>query len=272
MTIMTPFLTEKQMKQIRPLSAFKKANKKHFDLITTSADSKIHSKKQQEIIWYFQYCCLHLSSNFDEEFPQDKDAWFKFFFTASGYKRRNVLIISEIGRVMLYGWYYDINEFAERIAMFIIRSMLKNEGKLNDIEYKEACTHIRNNIGYYYQNENELKLYIVRKLFKDELQVLLPEPPERLKFIDEVHTILQNEEKRNLIKNKRHYIEETYKYQEYSIYLELLLEEYNVFYDNFETFTKKEQEKNKDFIQEIEELENEYEKQIRNIDYSKLLT
>ncbi|MCH1479526.1 MAG: hypothetical protein L7U23_05475 [Crocinitomicaceae bacterium] len=47
-------------------------------------------------------------------------------------------------------------------------------------------------------------------------------------------------------------------------------EEYGIYYDNFETFTKK--EKNKEFIQEIEELENEYEKQIRNIDYSKVLT
>ena len=68
------------MKQIRPLSAFKKANKQYFDLITTSADIKIHSKKQQEIIWYFQYCCLKLVSNFKDESPEGKNAWRNFFF------------------------------------------------------------------------------------------------------------------------------------------------------------------------------------------------
>ena len=289
-------------KTIRPLAAFKKDNSEIYKKLSTLSTAS--SLKAKENDFYFSYAAYSLGVesikeilhprqidlinriknelSFTEEEKKNridrvkrgtqhltKTEYDSFFFNERG---EDVIkgTVSEIGRLLLYGWYYDIEDWAQEVALYIYKAYKKIEiagEAFNDLEFKEAVKHIRENIGYYYHNEPELKLYILETFFNEKLQALLPEKPKELKsYEDTVESILEirkNQKKKGI----DYWINKTEDYEHYSFYLADILEEYNLEFLSFENYCKKEEEEAKDKYKNIEKLRADYKAlYINNID------
>jgi hypothetical protein len=72
-------------------------------------------------------------------------------------------MVSEIGRIMLLGWYYNIEAWTNEIALCVYRAYKereKNNETFNSIEVSRKLKHIRENIGYYFNNASEANLLL----------------------------------------------------------------------------------------------------------------
>jgi hypothetical protein len=239
---------------IRPLAAYKKAHPELYSLLSSDIEST--SKKGQENDIYFNYCMFNLEAT---TFIKTTDID-TFFFTPKG-AFINKGTVSEMGRLLLYGWYYDIQDWAQEIGMYIYKAYKKIESSgevFNDLEFKDAVKHIRDNIRYYYNNKPELKLYILETFFNEKLQELLPEKPKELKsYENTIEFILQM--RKNQKKNGIDYwINKAEDYEGYYFYLADILEEYNLEFLSFEDYNKEEKQGITDYWKNIEKLKADY--------------
>jgi hypothetical protein len=195
------------------------------------------------------------------------------FFWKDGDNRNNKLTITELGRLLLTGWYYGIEEYTKEISLYVFNAYnkkVKEKEGFNDMEIYNLVKHIRENIGYYNSNKNEMKLFLLDGLFKTQLQELLP-PPAKLKQHDETVGFLLEIRTNQKKKGIDFWVNKAESFEGYSYYLKELLEEREL---EFLTFEDWEIEFNKDdegYSKEIDSLKKEYRKQLLNINLKKLL-
>lgn len=249
-------------KHIRPLAAYRKAEPRLFKLYW-GMDETSTSPKGKENSFYWYYACFNLP-----EIPggrQWEDSK-NIFFNDRG-ARTNISTITELGRLQLEGWYYDIEDFTDNVARYIYNTYFKKQAtgqELNDLEYCKAVKHIRENIGYYHTRPDEVKLFIIEGFFKDDLKPLLPDPPEELKKYEEavewVTEMVKNQRRRGV----NHWITQAEKWESYAYHLQEILDNYGLEYSDYNTWKAAQAEENKKYWEEIGALQAQRREQMLN--------
>jgi len=252
------------MNQIRPLIAFKKENPGVYAIIMQMVDRSACSIKQQENNFYYWYCFFEsgIYKNHEGETIEEKiNASDCRFFWKDPNTSNNKCTITEMGRLLLTGWYYGIKDFAQAICQQLFNAWkFKQDSSLsfNDLEFAEALKHIRENIGYYYHHTEQLKIYMLEHFFMEQIKPLLPEMPEKLKRFYEVTKLFEDIKQHNLKKKPDYYYERCEELEEYISYLEEILDENGLSYLSLEEYTKQQTEEGAHYVQEIEEAEQAY--------------
>lgn len=248
-------------KVIRPLIAFKRQNPELYNTIYLPL-LESNSAKGRENEFYFFYAISNLGR-------KGKDS---FFFTTQG-SFTNKGTVSEVGRLLLYGWYYNVEDWTKEIGIYIYNAYKKienNKETFNDLDFAKAVKYIRENIEYYYQNKTELKLYILKTFFNDEIQDLLPQKPKELieheSFIKFIKSIRVNQRKKGV----DYWINKTEDFEYYLSYLEETLENYNIDFLSFEDYINKQKINDNKYFDTIERLEETYNTSIKKNELLKL--
>jgi hypothetical protein len=254
------------MKHIRPLTAYKKANPDFYHFCWENDDlNDSKSKKGKENLGYWIYCWIKLDKSSKEGKPNP-------FFWNTAKSKNNLSTISEMGRLLLTAWYYNIEEWAMNVCGYVYNSYNKKDNSFNDLEFAKVVKHIRENIGFYLHNEQQLKLYIVESLFNDELQPLLPEKPKELKEYESGVEVMKELEKTWTKKDKDAFRKRMWNLDSYTGYLSDLLDQHGISYLELGEFLRGEQKENREYIDRLNQLYQEYQQSILNVDSSKLLT
>ena len=249
-------------KQIRPLTAYKKAKPELYALYSDVFEKKKGlSKKAQENEFYWNYAYFKMNEKALITPPP--------FFWKSENNRNNKLTITELGRLLLTGWYYNIEEFTKELSGYVEKTYYKlvKEGKaFNDMEIYKVVKHLRENIRYYYHKPEEAKYYLLESLFKKDLQRLLPPPPERLEIFNKTIETLTEIRKNQKAKGIDYWINRADELENYIYYLQEFIEDLGVegflSFEDWEKKEKAEREKlDEKYFKEIAELEREYKKQ-----------
>jgi hypothetical protein len=148
-------------KVIRPLSKWKKQNFEMWQnvYLPLFQDIQIESKKSVESYAYYLYCTFNLKGT---DYLVKRPHMDSFYFTSKG-NHTNKVLVSELGRLLLFGWYYNIEDWTNGIALYVYRAYKereKNKETFNSIEVSKKIKHIRENIGYYYNNTSEVNLLL----------------------------------------------------------------------------------------------------------------
>ena len=237
-------------KQIRPLVAFKKINPEPYAFYSDVFEKKKGlSKKAQENEFYWNYAYLKINEKALITPPP--------FFWKSENNRNNKLTITELGRLLLTGWYYNIEEFTKELSGYVEKTYYKlvKEGEaFNDMEIYKVVKHLRENISYYYHKPEEAKYYLLESLFKKDLQKLLPPPPYKLKKHNEIIELLETVRKNQKTKGIDYWINKADELEGYSYYLQEFIEGLGVEdFLSLEEYTKEQNSGGENYIKEIEE-------------------
>lgn len=268
------------MKSIRPLTAFKKENPAIYDLFMDPLREGLKgSKKQQENEFYWNYCfyesgiCNFEGKLYDE--ARTKEPSWQFFFKDE-HTQNHKAIITELGRVLLAGWYYNIEEFTKDICGHVYHGYIKaneNNKVFNEQEAAAAVKQIRNNIGYYYHNPEELKIYLLETMFPEEVKQYLPEAPEEVKRHEWIKEVIQNEKERNLKQDKDYYYKLANIQESYIEHLQELLEQYGIDFISLEEYRDQDRQELDQHIEKVEAVLNQYKEEKKKALLScKLLT
>jgi hypothetical protein len=242
-------------KVIRPLIAFKRLNPELYNKIYLPL-LESNSAKGRENEFYLWYANLELGIKGIDS----------FFWTTEG-KFTNKGTVSEVGRLLLYGWYYNLKDWTKEIGIYIYNAYKKTESNketFNDLDFAKAVKYIRENIQYYYQNKTELKLYILKTFFNDAIQNLLPEKPKELIEHESVMKFGGLIRKVHRKKGVDYWINQSDDFENYAYYLEEILENYNIDFLSFEDYIKKEKINSNEYFDTIERLEETYNTSIIN--------
>lgn len=297
--------------QIRPLAAYKKANPKIYETIMGLIAEDL-SAKGKENSFYFHYACIFMGvkcmkDTFDpstidliermqihyaangkskeqiEELTDKikrvhshltKTEYNSFFFTVTG-EETNMGTVSEIGRFLLTGWFYDVQDWTKEISGYVYNAYKKIETSkdvFNDLDFQKAVKHIRENIRYYYNNSQELKLYILKTFFNDKLKTLLPAPPAKLNKHIEIIEFLTEIRKNKKAKGVDFWINKANEHESYYFYLQEILE--NLGIDGFlslDDYTKEQNTENDEYWNEIDNLEKDYYKTLSKVNLTTLI-
>lgn len=251
-------------KQIRPLVAFKKENPELYSRYYNLAKEGTTSKKGIENNFYLWYGALSLK-------PIKQKGIDSFLFTEAG-DFTNKCTISEIGRLLLTGWYYDVEAYTKDVSNYVYNAYhkkIKTGENFNDLDYSEVVKHIRENISYYYNNQPELKYLILDRLFKETLHELLP-PPDKIKSHNKAIDLLAEIRTNQKRKGIDFWIKKTEDWEGYSYYLQDKIESLDNVYLSFEDWIKENNNKNNEYLREIEALIKEYKEIVTNSNQIKL--
>lgn len=242
-------------KVIRPLIAYKRLNPELYNKVYLPL-LESNSAKGRENEFYLWYANLELGI-------KGMDS----FFWTTKCKFTNKGTVSEVGRLLLYGWYFNIGDWTKEIGIYIYNAYKKtekNKETFNDLDFAKAVKYIRENIKYYYQNKTELKFYILETFFNDEIQELLPEKPKEL--IKHESTIKFGEliSKARRKKGVDYWMNKSEDFEGYSYYLEEILENYNIDFLSFEDYIKKQNINDNEYFDTIKRLEETYNTSIIN--------
>jgi len=239
---------------IRPLAAFKNKNPEIYEAVNSFCNKNNMSAKHKENEFYWHYCFMFGS------FVDSENLFPSFFFSDPG-TFINKSTITEMGRLLLTGWYYNIEEFAKKTCQYIVNGYEKAEDKkINDLEFAKAVKHIRENIGYYYHHEGDLKVYLMKKFFNEEIKEYLPEPSEELKSTQNAIDFINKIEKNCIKKDKNYYRNNMYFLEERTIYLEEILDNYGIEYLQEGEHKKQYDKSCIEFRAKYSDLLNEHEK------------
>ena len=249
------------MAHIKPLKSFKKQNPELYKQVKDLSLYEALSAKQKENDWYFNYCFLEL---FRDEGCETKDV---FFWDVNG-EPTNKTTVSECGRLLLAGWYYSIADFTLNIVQHIKTAFYKKQD-FNDLQFSEAVKHIRENIGFYHQNESQLQIYLLNTFFNDEYKKLLPEKPQDLKNWEKMHDTIVEMQKNRIKKGVKHWIEEAGEWEDYALYLQEILDDFSIEYLSKEEFWIRKDAKSQEWynseISKVKKLEEEYNQKVFKI-------
>jgi hypothetical protein len=161
------------LKEIRPLTVYKKKYPDIYEMyVQALMISTTSSKKAQEndIYWAYcftQFCTLYL----DDEESRVNLIKSPFFFKPGG-DWANRCLISEMGRLLLTGWYLDsqfgtqsATEFTMDVCRFVFDryNEIVAEGKRIDLsKLRHIVRGIRRDLDYFYfdDHQDEAKQYI----------------------------------------------------------------------------------------------------------------
>jgi hypothetical protein len=236
-------------KVIRPLTAFKRLYPEYYNKVYLLL-LESNSAKGRENEFYLWYAYFKLG-------VKELDS---FFWTTQG-NFTNKGTVSEVGRLLLYGWYYNIEDWTKEIGIYIYNAYKKienNKETFNDLDFAKAVKYIRENVKYYYQNKTELKLYILETFFNDEIQELLPQKPKELiehdRLIEFIESIRVNQRKKGV----DYWINKSEDLEYYLSYLEEILKNYNIDFLSFEDYINKQNINDNEYFDTIERLEKTY--------------
>jgi hypothetical protein len=245
--------------QIRPLTAYKKANPKLYNILIDQEETKGLSKKSQENAFYWSYAYVNIRKFNKLTAPP--------FFWKDENNKNNKLTITELGRLLLTGWYYDIEDYTKELSGYVERAYYKKQKEaesFNDMEIYKVVKHLRENIAYYYHKQEEAKYYLLEKLFNKDLKKLLPPPPEKLqKFneaIDFFTEIRRNQKRRGI----NFWINRAEELENYSYYLQEAIEDLNLDILTFEDWEKAKERQDEEFFTELHNIDTEYKESILN--------
>lgn len=251
------------MQQIRPLTAYKKLNPKLYEIIAKAYRDKNMSAKQQENDFYFWYCYFECGLfDFNKPLEEVKNTPEYKFFWKDPNTPNNKCTITEMGRLLLTGWYYDIKDFTKKVCRWVFsayRYKEENGIPFNDLEFAEALKHIRENIGYYYHHENELKMYMLEHFFKEYIRPLLPEQPKELEAFTWAVKVIQKE-KEKIRRDPDYYWQRLDDLESYVAYLEEILEDHGIEYLSLEEYIAQSEKEAKGYLEKLNEIEAEYRK------------
>lgn len=246
---------------IRPLAAFKKQNpepyKKYLERMKIF-ELQGGSKKQQENNFYYVYAFF--SDGIEKGTHESPNP---FLLDKKGSTRNNVTTVTELGRLLLTGWYYNLEEFAKQICGYIDRiynNTAEQDRPLISGLMTEAINHLRDNLQYYAQNSDQMKLYLLQTLAKDEIARLEPEKPEKLALVDE---IIEMRKAFNLKHDKEYFIKLADNQEAYIEYLQEELDKWGIGYLSFEDKMKAVDEELKPFYEEIATLDKEHQAKLQ---------
>ena len=139
------------MKVIRPLAWFKKQYPELVEFIIS--DVSTQSKKSEDNCIYMWFCWSGTNvATGNKGLPN-------WYFDKKGNDINKGLKVL-IGQIVMYGRFYDVEDFSKTVGANIIN----NHCKKNDAYCKRAAKMIRENFIYYYHNQEELKvLYDILK-------------------------------------------------------------------------------------------------------------
>lgn len=243
---------------IRPISAYKKANPVQYGFYSSPGclGLKGGSKKQEENNFYYVYAFF--CSGIDRGTKESPNP---FIMDATGRTLNNKTTVAELGRLLLTGWYYNLEEYAKQICGYIDRiynnTAEKDRALLSGL-MTQAVTHLRENLPYYAQHKEEAKLYLLQTLAKDEMKLLEPEKPVTLLLLDKAREEREDEVANNLKKNKRHYIVLAEDQQLYIEYLQELLDEAGIGYLTYEEKMQAVEKELEPFYKKVAALEEEH--------------
>lgn len=242
--------------KIRPISVYKKVNpemyKFYSDVSKSLSDGNL-SEKQNDNMFYLCYAWSYFRK-------KNKDKYKPFFFNDDG-NLNNKVSAAEIGRLLLTGWYYNFEDFCNGISENIVNAYLLKIEKLlpfNDLEYADATKYIRDNVLYFYNNQDDFKVYLLKHFFSEQIQPLLPEKPESLKRYDNGVNFLQScveswEKQEPLFFQKRYFQQD-----DYIGYLTEILDECGIDYLTPEQHRDKMNQEDIKIKAEREQIETEY--------------
>jgi hypothetical protein len=249
-------------KHIRPLAAFKKANPKLYNGLNFGNEG--HSKKAQENEFYWTYAYVNLN-DFSKDLETRDPAP---FFWKDENNKNNKLTITELGRLLLTGWYYDIEDYTKELSLYILKAYekkTKDAKGFNDMEFYKVVKQLRENIGYYYYHKDEAKYYLLESIFNNELKTLLPPPPQKIEDYERTLAFISEVRKNQKKKGINHWIENAENWESYSYYLIEFLESLGVEdFLSFEDWIKEQEREGKEYYNELRESQKEYKKQIFN--------
>jgi hypothetical protein len=222
------------------------------------------SKKGKENEWYFYYCAMEMRN-------KDDGILAPFFWTSQG-EKHNICTSSEMGRLLLTGWYYNIQDWAKNVCGYVYKSYHRKTGKFNDLIFAKAVKQIRENVGYYYHNEPQLKLFVVQSFFNDELKQLLPPKPKELERAERGENFFKEWGDNLQKKYKGGIRRRMWDLDFYADYLAEQLDNYGIPYMAFSEWKKKDEEENNEYSENLNKLEKQYNDQLLNINTDYLLT
>ena len=242
--------------KIRPLVAFKKKKKEYYNnwlrFMTPTG-----SKKSIENQFYWWFCYRQVRDEFCE-----KDVLNPFFWNdAETFTNKGT--ISELGRLLLYGWYYDEIEFTMQVCKWVYNAWLKNNKGFNDAKHKKFVKSIRDNFNYYYHNQKQVKIDLLKEFFNDELETYLPEKPKELKEFEETIEFVNKIKENNLKKDKDFYYKMADKFENYAYYLQGILDAYNIPYESEDEFILVIDEEKEDWVNDIQKKYDDYENNVK---------
>lgn len=253
------------MKQVRPISVFKRKHPDRYALAMLYVEAT--SKKEQENSFYRIYARWVSGIPWNLNETKTSIQWNPFFFNDQN-REVNNSIVTEMGRLLLTGWYYGIQPFTVEVCGYVYKSYLKKSEEFNELEFTRKLKHIRENIGFYYHSPQELKLFILESFFSDELTPMLPEKPEILQIVEVAHKAEQADKAQH---DKDYYFNLTCEQQEYIDHLHQVLKLNCIPFQSFENFTAERERQHQEFIKECKEVHQAYRDGIRKIDINNLL-
>ncbi len=257
------------MNHIRPLTAFKIKNPALYDLIIDPTDKGLAgSKKHHENEFYWNYCFFESGvynfegGNLYDEARKSDPTW--LFFFKDEHTQNHKAIITELGRLLLTGWYYNLADFTKDICGHVYSGYIKaNEQHkvFKELEAAAAVKQIKNSIGYYYNNQEELKMYLLETMFPEEVKQYLPEPPEEVKRHEWIKEVIQNEKERNLKQDKDYYYKLADIQEHYIEHLQELLTQYEIDFISLEEYQDQDRQLLYQRIKEVKAAYNQYEEE-----------
>lgn len=262
-------------KVIRPLIWYKKVYSDDYDIVKRLWIDKFKgSSKDRENAFYYLFGFKELGDIFYDGYFKRNITEIKTptdFFFKNGKEVRK-LIITEMGRLLIYGLYYEYHysnlpDITKDICSYIFNSWKLKQETFNEKVFTEKLKHIRINYIYYSFHPQDLKLYILESFFNDEITSLLPKKPKELERYEFCKVYVESERKRNLKKDKNYYIKRTEMLENYIEYIKE-----NGFWDfnhdiiDFDSYEEMQNEENKKYWKELDDLEKEYKESLSNID------
>ena len=246
--------------KIRPLIAFKKENKKAYDFFIAYMQPK-GTKKSVENEFYWWYCYIKLKNEICEKGILNP------FFWNDAQTFTNKGVVSELGRLLLYGWYFnndgETEKFTLQVVRWIYNAWLKNVKGFNDNKYRKFVKSIRDNFNYYYHNQKQVKIDLLKEFFNDELETYLPEKPKELKEFEETIEFVNKIKENNLKKDKDFYYKMADKFENYAYYLQGILDAYNIPYKSEDEFILVIDEEKEDWVNDIQKKYDDYENNVK---------
>lgn len=240
---------------IRPIASFKKENPeiyKHYLDAINMLGLKGGSKKQEENNFYYAYALLNSGIDMGTQ-----ENFNPFLFDKTGKSRNNVTTFAEMGRLLLTGWYYSIQEYARTLCGYIDRiynNTAEQDRPLITGLMTDAVNHLRDNLPYYEQHQDAAKLYLLQTLAKDEIAHLEPEKPAKLALVDEAIKIAQGFNRKH---DKQYFIELADNQEVYIEYLQEELDQRGIPYMTYEEKMEAVESELKPFYEDIARMENE---------------
>lgn len=247
---------------IRPMATFKNACPELYKFYNSSLIFEgTFSAKQKENNFYWMYAIAN------SKIPINKDNKPNSFYWKDGSTMQNKCTVVEMGRLLLYGWYYNNVNFTLELCENIYNAYIykqDNNITFNDLDFSKAIYHIKDNFIYYYQNKNDLKIYMLKYFFDKEIKKVLPKLPEELKEFDSAFNHILKIKKTCLAKDKDYYYKQCNKYEDYTEYLEDILEQNNIKYLPFNKYTLPTKEGD-EYMAKIVSIEKKYQENCNNI-------